>query len=123
MRKKKETVSTPQERKKKDKSTLRVRHQSFLTEMRDRQKERKKRLAGTVAVKKGTGSGQKGRKREEWKRLDALGAVFLSPPLHLFSQPSLLAVDDWGAAAVGRSVVRREGVVWQSLQQRWWWWS
>lgn len=66
-----------------------MRHQSFLTEMRDRQKERKKRLAGTVAVKKGTGSGQKGRKREEWKRLDALGAVFLSPP-STFS-PNLLS--------------------------------
>lgn len=56
-------------------------------------------------MKKGTGSGQKGRKREEWKRSDALGVVFFSP-LHLFSRPPL-AVDDWGAVEVGRSVVRQ----------------
>lgn len=105
MRKKKETVSTPQERKKK-----RQKHSPSETpEFSDRDERpterKKKRLAGTVAMKKGTGSGQKGRRREEWKRLDALGAVFLSPST--FFLPTFSPGGRWlgrgGSWSVGRS--------------------
>lgn len=115
MRKRKRTVSTPQ----KEKSTFGVRHQSLPTEMRDRHKKRKRRKAGGNSCHEERDWQQlKGRKKEEWKRLDALCAVFSPPPP--LPQPSLLAVDDWGAAAVGQSVGGGWKGGWQSLQQLWW---
>lgn len=87
--------------------------------MRDRHKERKRRKAGGNSCHEERDWQQlKGRKKEEWKRLDALYAVFSPPPP--LPQPSLMAVDDWGAAAVGQSVGGGWKGGWQSLQQLWW---
>lgn len=86
--------------------------------MRDRHKERKRRKAGGNSChEERDWQHLKGRKKEEWKRLDALCAVFSPPPP--LPQPSLLAVDDWGAAAVGQSVGGGWKGGWQSLQQLW----
>lgn len=105
MRKKKETVSTPQERKKKDKSTLRVRHQSFLTEMRDRQKERKKGWREQLPWRKGLAAVKKGGNGKNGKGWTRSVRCFSPPPppfLPTFS-PGGRWLGRGGSWSVGRS--------------------
>lgn len=104
MRRKKNSIYTTKKKERK-KSTLRCETLEFLTEMRDWKKEKKK-AGGNSCGEVRDWQRLKGRKKEEWKRLDALGAVF--SPLHLSPNlPSWRLLNGARQQSVGR---------WQSLQ-------